>query len=66
MGGTSPAACLQAEHDGLNVHCEELEAWEGYARIIPMSNSKIARRLHVGSKEVMGWHSLFPATLHLG
>ena len=48
MGGTSPAACLQAEHDGLNVHCEELEAWEGYARIIPMSNSKIATSIACG------------------
>lgn len=26
MGGMSPAACLQAERDGLDVHCEELEA----------------------------------------
>ena len=61
MGGTSPAACLQAEHDGLNVHCEELEARDtwGYVRIIPMSNSKIARRLHVGSKEVMAGNLFF-------
>ncbi|CAK9038208.1 Acyl-protein thioesterase 2 (APT-2) (Lysophospholipase II) (LPL-II) (LysoPLA II) [Durusdinium trenchii] len=26
MGGTSPASCLQAQHDGLEVHCEEMEA----------------------------------------
>ena len=26
MGGMSPAACLQAKRDGLDVHCEELEA----------------------------------------